>query len=740
MNCELTSTVEPEGISLFCIRNNKKLSLSKWGHQDVFLKSGKKAKLGILNLLIQEEIAVEREDGISVVIPHNTLASMEPWEIKGLGLPDIAPFRLVLETHSTLSSDNFSIRYGFTDPESFPVNYNERNGAIITFNDEIYILPEPLYSIVILLDEYCTCPIKDMDQRFLWWGRVRELLPEDAKLSNFLRTINIVKPEHFTLDFNIKNEDIQIIPRFVFPKESKGEQDTDSNGVENQNILPPIVHQDFISHYFGKPGVKQRYGLSERWYVVLPKTLQSVLNVVRKINDAAVEKKMDFIHNPKSVLRKKLDEILDDDTLEQLFIETPLFLNERVKYLGIWQPKIGLYVKSESGQWLPQDGPPRIVGIPMGGGIYNIDTKVLNDLSIKMEEAHQKGKNEVYFGEDTFPVNSESVNAVKRAAKIFCPLEKPLKSEVQTNNEKAKHFEGLVPIIYDHIEELGISVNSKGKRTCVHEAEPKLAKGIRLHDHQKKGVKWMQNHWLHASSGGLLADDMGLGKTAQTLYFMRWVKLQMDEGCTPLRPFLLVAPTALLKNWIGESQKFLKSPYLGRMLKAQGKKFKLMSDQGWASAAEKLKEYDWVLTTYETLRDKIMAFTSIYWAVAIFDEAQKIKNPKAMITDMAKSIKAEFTLALTGTPVENSTTDLWCIVDGVQPGKLETLKEFSKKYIKKGKSGDDELCALKKKLTSPTELPIMLRRSKEENWKENPLHRQILYKNECLFIFSVNII
>ena len=104
---------------------------------------------------------------------------------------------------------------------------------------------------------------------------------------------------------------------------------------------------------------------------------------------------------------------------------------------------------------------------------------------------------------------------------------------------------------------------------------------------------------------------------------------------------------------------------------AFGSSFRILVNSGWANAAAELKAAGWVMTTYETLRDKILAFTGIHWAVVAFDEAQKIKNPKAMVTDMAKSLKAEFTLPLTGTPVENSLTDLWCIADTAQPGKLK---------------------------------------------------------------------
>ena len=77
----------------------------------------------------------------------------------------------------------------------------------------------------------------------------------------------------------------------------------------------------------------------------------------------------------------------------------------------------------------------------------------------------------------------------------------------------------MVPLIYDHIDELGIVVDEAGIRVCEHPAKPNLAPGISLHAHQKEGLAWLQEHWRKASPGAILADDMGLGKTLQTLAF-----------------------------------------------------------------------------------------------------------------------------------------------------------------------------------------------------------------------------
>ena len=124
----------------------------------------------------------------------------------------------------------------------------------------------------------------------------------------------------------------------------------------------------------------------------------------------------------------------------------------------------------------------------------------------------------------------------------------------------------------------------------------------------------------------------------------------------------------------------------------------------------------WVLTTYETLRDKIHLFIDVPWCVVVFDEAQKIKNPGARVTDMAKSLDAELTLALTGTPVENSLSDLWCIVDAVHPGLLGAHETFKQTYASAAADADPEtLAPLKETLEETSRPPLLLRRLKHDH-------------------------
>ena len=142
---------------------------------------------------------------------------------------------------------------------------------------------------------------------------------------------------------------------------------------------------------------------------------------------------------------------------------------------------------------------------------------------------------------------------------------------------------------------------------------------------------------------------------------------------------------------------------------------------------EKLNGFDWVLTTYETLRDYQISFAAVPFEVIVFDEAQKIKETGAMVTEAARSQKAaSLRLMMTGTPVENSLMDLWTLMDVMWPGRVGyTGRDFRAQFLDRA---DADTESLKRLLTQPQRegdivVPqLMLRRMKEEVADLKPKH------------------
>ncbi|MGP5437392.1 DEAD/DEAH box helicase [Psychrobacter alimentarius] len=246
-----------------------------------------------------------------------------------------------------------------------------------------------------------------------------------------------------------------------------------------------------------------------------------------------------------------------------------------------------------------------------------------------------------------------------------------------------------------------------------------------LKKHQEYGIAWLQNLYQYAPtqvSGCLLADDMGLGKTLQLLCFIG----EYLETAESKKPALVVAPVSLIENWESEINRFFSAKF-GKVLSLYGDNLKqrkipkhlissqLRNDYGITNLLEEgwLGGADIVLTTYETMRDLEFSLGRVDWSVMICDEAQKIKVPTAMVTKAAKAQKADFKIACTGTPVENSLVDLWCLFDFIQENLLGSLSEFNKEYRRPIEKKDDEDSAIIDELRQLIE-PQVLRRMKHD--------------------------
>ncbi len=228
---------------------------------------------------------------------------------------------------------------------------------------------------------------------------------------------------------------------------------------------------------------------------------------------------------------------------------------------------------------------------------------------------------------------------------------------------------------------------------------PKGFKG-KLRSYQHAGFNWLKFLNEYAF-GGCLADDMGLGKTVQTLAL-----LQSEKEENPGVSSLLIMPTSLVYNWIMEAKKF--TPQL-RILNYTGsqrnKNISLFS------------QYDLIITSYGTARRDSEILQDFYFNYIILDESQAIKNPDSRIAKVAMQLKSRRKLILTGTPVENSTMDLWSQMTFVNPGLLGTKKFFTKEF---------QIPIEKKKIMAKTERlnalvkPFLLRREKSQVAKDLP--------------------
>jgi superfamily II DNA or RNA helicase len=243
-----------------------------------------------------------------------------------------------------------------------------------------------------------------------------------------------------------------------------------------------------------------------------------------------------------------------------------------------------------------------------------------------------------------------------------------------------------------------------------------------LREYQKQGLLWLQV-LRSCSMGGCLADDMGLGKTIQTLAMLLYDAEQRkvngliasELGITQMgHTSLLVVPTSLLFNWQREVKRFAPSLSI----------YQFTGPNRTRSITE-LVNYDIVLTTYGVLRNDIDLLKDVRFNYTILDESQTIKNPASKVYRSAMLLKAKHYLSLSGTPIENSLTDLWAQLNFLNRGMLGSLKSFREEFIWPIEKGKDEKS--RKRLKELVQ-PFILRRNKHQVAPELPqITEQIIF-------------
>lgn len=229
---------------------------------------------------------------------------------------------------------------------------------------------------------------------------------------------------------------------------------------------------------------------------------------------------------------------------------------------------------------------------------------------------------------------------------------------------------------------------------------PRIFQGV-LRGYQKTGFKWLKTLAIYGL-GGILADDMGLGKTIQTLAFIVSEKEHRQD------PSLVVAPTSVVYNWQAEAERF-----------APGLKVVVVTGtpQERAELIKAAKQADLVITSYALIRRDVERYQDFNFGYCFLDEAQHIKNPGSLSSRAVKIIRARGYFALTGTPLENSLTELWSVFDFVMRGYLLSRQKFAGKYERPIMREQDEraLQELQKQIT-----PFILRRMKKDVLQELP--------------------
>ena len=227
---------------------------------------------------------------------------------------------------------------------------------------------------------------------------------------------------------------------------------------------------------------------------------------------------------------------------------------------------------------------------------------------------------------------------------------------------------------------------------------PPAALSARLRPYQADGYSWLAFLWEHRL-GGILADDMGLGKTLQCLALICHAR-QARPG---LAPFLIVAPTSVLANWVTEAARFtpgLTVAGISDTLRKRGQ-----------DLPEIIAGADVVVTSYTLFRLDFDAYAAADWSGLLLDEAQFVKNHQSKAYQCARKLPAPFKLAITGTPMENNLMELWSLLSITAPGLFPHPGRFRDFYARPIENGDrpELLGQLRRRIR-----PLVKRRTKEQ--------------------------
>ena len=622
--------------------------------------------------------------GTSVHVPYEEVCCLDRVEQELLGLPESYPFEIEIRSDGTLNQSEFRYNYQFLKPDGKSL-HPTRSGCVLRLTEEwVYLLTHEQFSLLEELDAFNAREVEDknFEANLIEFAKIKGLAKETGSvLDRYLNQEEVVAPKTVRLRLRESGDSVEIIPDAA---------DIDSEKFEE-------VFDKF-------PNPETTYNLPQpnggRTRVLFQEKQKEALQTLKHYRRVSCEQLAEIAEQPQTYFDAEIVELDATD-------EMPSF-SERVREIGIYKPRIYPFVSPYKSQWIPG-----ILVEDESGTQTKLQVKTeaeFTDLKRVIHEAKRTGQKRVNWKGQEFPVPD--------IEKHLPFIEKQLKHPKKPTRTEKEKSETTVLIIAENIEDPHFVAPSGSSATepfrHLLESPTNLKHEFKLLPHQEEGLAWAQQLWENNYPGGLLADDMGLGKTLQVLCFLEWhhAKYRLPES--QRKPYLIVAPIALLENWAAEYPKFFDKGSLdfitlyGKALQnfkcepsdalnhqipeIEGmERLQELRKRRGALDVKRLRNADVVLTTYETVRDFQLDLGLIPWATVVIDEAQRIKTPGTLVTNALKALKADFRLAMTGTPVENSLMDLWCITDFVAPGYLDSAKKFNTEFCRPLKNPETDI-------------------------------------------------
>ena len=631
-----------------------------------------------LATLVDNGYAYASKEGC--LLPYENIYLLDEDERILLGIPQPYDKAMRLVGTSMLNLSDFEYKVEFlTYVPDGELIVCERGGNILVKGRDKYLLNEAQYALLNRVDAFNSTPEEDKttDYNLRCFAEIKALAEQaGCQLDSYLENENVYAPERIKIEIGRDDEGFTVEPAV------------------------DIEENDKFQTYFDKMRkVQAQYPVQrengERVRIVLNKEQKENLHYLKE-------------QCGKHKTREEIQKMIEQPTeyFDPNAFDLSELYSDRVIEIGVYKPKFYPFICPYKSCWIagasvetPQNGTTKVT-------INNEEE--LEKLKREIQSAKENKKGIVEYNKTQLDIE-DAIFLAQTAEKQLKDPSQPAKVESENGNEARN-----VLIIEENAEELGFAVKEriieKGDKYTLF-TDPFLQEGFSLKDHQKEGVAWLQHLYKSKASGCLMADDMGLGKTLQILYFIDWHSRKYANH----KPYLIVAPISLLENWKNEYERFFMQP----RMKINMLTSKDVTRKFDKSIVDKMQKMDIILTNYESLRISQLNFCAVEFAVVALDEAQKIKSPGTLVTNAAKALQCNFKIAMTGTPVENSLLDLWCIMDFCVPGLLGNAKAFAAQYQNPLKKEDTDIVALGNEVHDKLGVYFM-RRLKKDAAKDLP--------------------
>lgn len=715
------------------LKTSKTLQIADWSASgDVDILRG----LAALSEFVQDAADQNSE---SLLVDHEFIASLSDRDAKVLGLPPSVPYQLRIWGEGSHVDNTFDLNSEFLD-HGKPVYIDSRTGAFVFVGRLTYRIPDPLFQIIQQVSNFPA----DWDGKLAAQTRIAELIGSDS-----------FDPEKFVTDSHVVNIRIRHVAGFsasvsgslenpvigpvLFSKHAVDSAVESGDTLdEAQQILDVSQKNSFEREFYKSSTIRSTYVLKSGEYVFIDPSVRKVFQAFRNICTSDTNTRKSFIKAPHAMLATMVSseqEVESEELVSLAFMETAQF-SDRVVGINQWEAPELPWLAEVSNDWgteslvFEQPGNAAPVVIPR-----NALDNAVNAVSAGLAE----GSALVSVGGVDIPV-SQSLLLAMRAMLPISPDDES-NPEAPAQPKPSRQDKYVVETI-DGFEALNYVRRPSPPEYQMRYATPRaLVPATTLLPHQELGLQWLIAARNNGLPGVLIADDMGLGKTLQALVFLSLYQEQLPKRNR--KPALIVAPTGLLNNWLKEINLHLGEIGLGEVLQVFGSRLKSLkagmsgrdTDAGVPMLnVSRLEAADVVLTTYESLRDYQISFAQVAFGVIVFDEIQKAKNPRSLISRAAAAVNGEFQIGLSGTPVENSLADLWTIMDLLAPGLIrKSLKEFLNEYSGSVEDADTlrRLSALKTELLEPDpkggRINPVLRRLKSDVFADGGLPQKIVH-------------